>query len=277
MLGTKIKELRMRRQISQTTLAEALNVSPQTVSKWENHVSSPDISVLPQIAKYFEISMDDLFGYRVERLHYKERFVLFLYESNMLDFGSFVLKSGRKSPYIIDSGHNHLSSRLSQLGLFYGECIREHALTESVLFGASPRDVALVAATVMSIRQRYDIDMQYCAEIDVLKHIDTNREITLLTDTFTSGKTLQNEIKRIIGVFGKAPKNVIVGVDRMEQSEHAFFAARGELEARFGVRIFSIISFDDIIKTVEKEIIPAKQFLQDLYQYKKKYIGVPSP
>ncbi len=273
MLGTKIKELRMRRQISQTNLADVLNVSPQTVSKWENHVSSPDISILPQIAKYFEISIDELFGYRVERLHYKERFVLFLYENNMLNFGSFVLKSGRTSPYIIDSSHNHLSSCLSQLGLFYGECIREHALTESVLIGTSSCDVALVAATVMCILQRYDIEMQYCAKIDVLKRIDTNREITLLTDTFTSGKTLQNEIKRIIGVFGKAPKNVIVGVDRMEQSEHAFFAARAELETLFGVRIFSIISFDDILKTVEKEIIPTTQFLPALYQYKKKYIG----
>lgn len=61
-LGNKIKQLRLRKGITQDTLAGALNVSYQTVSKWENNVSMPDIQLLPEIAVYFGCTIDDLFN-----------------------------------------------------------------------------------------------------------------------------------------------------------------------------------------------------------------------
>lgn len=61
-LGNKIRQLRLRKGITQDTLAKALNVSFQTVSKWENNVAMPDIQLLPEIAVYFGCTMDDLFS-----------------------------------------------------------------------------------------------------------------------------------------------------------------------------------------------------------------------
>lgn len=61
-LGNKIRQLRLRKGITQDTLAKELNVSCQTVSKWENNISMPDIQLLPDIAVYFGCTLDDLFN-----------------------------------------------------------------------------------------------------------------------------------------------------------------------------------------------------------------------
>lgn len=61
-LGNKIKQLRLRKGITQDTLAKVLNVSSQAVSKWENNVTMPDIQLLPEIAVYFGCTIDDLFN-----------------------------------------------------------------------------------------------------------------------------------------------------------------------------------------------------------------------
>ena len=57
-IGNRISEYRRRRNITQEQLAEAMNVTSQAVSKWENDISCPDISVLPRLADYFNISLD---------------------------------------------------------------------------------------------------------------------------------------------------------------------------------------------------------------------------
>ena len=61
-LGTVIKQLRFRASMTQEQLAEKLGISPQSVSKWENEISMPDISLLPTIAEIFGVSVDELFG-----------------------------------------------------------------------------------------------------------------------------------------------------------------------------------------------------------------------
>ena len=106
LIGDKIRLLRKNKGITQHQLAEELSVSSQSVSKWENHVSVPDISLLPVIARYFGITMDELFSYRLDALNYKERFIRFMVNNGMLRFGEFTLNSGRVSPYMIQSGYN---------------------------------------------------------------------------------------------------------------------------------------------------------------------------
>ena len=121
LLGDKIRSLRKSKQITQAQLAEALSVSSQSVSKWENNMSVPDISLLPVIARYFGITMDELFNYRLDALNYKERFIRFMVNNGMLQFGEFTLKSGRKSPYLIHSGYSLTGSQISKLGEFYAK------------------------------------------------------------------------------------------------------------------------------------------------------------
>lgn len=70
LIGTKIQILRKNKNITQSQLAEALSVTSQSVRKWENNLSVADISLLPMIARFLGITMDDLFNYRLDALNY---------------------------------------------------------------------------------------------------------------------------------------------------------------------------------------------------------------
>ncbi len=269
MIGDKIKTLRNSKQITQTELANALSVSPQTVSKWENHITAPDISVLPVIARYFGITMDELFDYRIEPLYYKERFIRFMYENGMLRFGAFRLKSGRISPYLIHSGGYRMSNQIAKLGDFYATYIRNHTPQNACLVGLSRRDIALVVATSMTLHQHYGIDANYCADSSC-DDTESDFRTVLITDTCTSGASLCKELDHI----GHMPRDIVVSVDRMERSDHGFMTAKQEIEKRYGVKMHAIVTFDDIVCAVQQNVIPAKEYLQPLIEYGKQYKGV---
>lgn len=67
-LGNNIRQLRRRDKKTQEALAEALGVTPQAVSRWESGGSYPDMNLIPAIANYFGVSIDELFGYEGERI-----------------------------------------------------------------------------------------------------------------------------------------------------------------------------------------------------------------
>ena len=273
LIGEKIRLLRKNKRITQTELAKALSVSPQSVSKWETHLSLPDISVLPVIARYFGITMDELFGYRLNALNYKERFICFMVNHGMLRFGDFTLKSGRQSPYLIHSGYNRTGSQISKLGEFYAECIRDRGIEANCLIGISEREIPLVIATSMTLFNRYGIDSSHCVDYDMDDEALLSHEMTLITDAFTSGATICSALERIREKTGKYPSHIVVCVDRMERSEKSSFSAKREIENRYGVQIHPIVNAEDIVKAAESGVITVGEHLKDLKNYVQRYRG----
>ncbi|MBQ8497842.1 MAG: helix-turn-helix domain-containing protein [Clostridia bacterium] len=274
LIGEKIRSLRKNKNITQAELSEALSVSAQSVSKWENHLSVPDISMLPLIARYFGITMDELFSYRLDALNYKERFIRFMLDNGMLRFGEFRLKSGRTSPYLIHSGYYRLGSQMAKLGEFYAECIREHGIETNCLVGINDRETPLVIAASMTLFGKYGLESEYCINYDFKQDLSSEKDMTLITDTFTSGRTLRSALEQIKTKTGKYPSNIIVCVDRKEQSQHSHFSAKHEIEQHYGVRIHSIVDAEDIIHALEKGVISEKNALEKMKAYMTQYQGV---
>lgn len=274
LIGDKIRSLRKRKNITQAQLADALSVSSQSVSKWENHLSVPDISVLPVIARYFGITMDELFNYRLDALNYKERFICFMVNNGMLQFGEFTLKSGRVSPYLIHSGYNLTGSQISKLGEFYAECIREHNIDSNCLVGIDNREIPLVIATSMTLFNKYGIDTSHCVDYNIENEAISNQNITLITDAFTSGKTLRLALDNIKVKTGKYPTDIVVCVDRMEKDAHSSFTAKHEIEKQYNVKIHPIVNLNDIIKAVDDCVISASEYFEKLKEYRENYRGL---
>lgn len=273
MIGSKIRTLRQNKNITQAKLAEALAVSAQSVSKWENGLTLPDISMIPAIARYFGITIDDLFGYRLDSLSYKEQFIRFMMDNGMLRFGRFTLLSGRVSPYLIHSGYYNEGSQIAKLGEFYAQCMREYSIERSLLVGHAKREIPLVIATSMALYQKYGMDGSYCTEYTLLSKAGKEREMTLITDVFTSGNTLRGMLDTIQAETGQYPRHIVVCVDRMERCDESGFSACHEIEKHYGVKIHSIVNVEDIIRAIENHVIGGEEYLDEMKAYWKEYKG----
>lgn len=273
LIGTKIQTLRRNKNMTQAQLAEVLSVSSQSVSKWENHLSTPDISLLPIIARFFGITMDELFNYRLDALNYRERFIRFMADNGVLQFGEFKLQSGRISPYFINTGNYKSASQISKLGEFYAECIREHNVESNLLAGNTHREIPIMIATSMALFNRYGIDMQYSIDSSVGKPLDMRDKVTLIKDTLTSGNTLKANLQAIQNNTGKCVSDVLVSVDRMEKSAESSRSARKEIERAYNVHIHAIVTLDDIIRAVENGIVGGMEHIDSIKRYREKNGG----
>lgn len=273
LIGTKIQMLRKNKNMTQAELAEILSVSPQSVSKWENHLSVPDISLLPIIARYFGITMDELFNYRLDALNYRERFIKFMADNSVLQFGEFKLQSGRVSPYYINTGNYRSASQLSKLGEFYAECIREHNIESNLLAGNTQREIPIMIATSMVLFNRYGLDMQYSINDCVGKPLEEGDKITLIKDTLTSGNTLKASLQTINDNIRKCVSNVIVSVDRMEKGAESSQTARKEIQRKYGVEINAIVTLDDIIRALENGVVGGMEHIDSMKRYRERYGG----
>ena len=95
---------------------------------------------------------------------YKQEFIEFMIDCNVLKFGDFVTKSGRKTPFFVNTGFYRTGSQLKRLGEYYAEAINNEFGTDfDVLFGPAYKGIPLTVATTMAIADRYDEDIRYCS------------------------------------------------------------------------------------------------------------------
>ena len=95
---------------------------------------------------------------------YKKEFIEFMVDSNVLKFGEFTLKSGRKSPFFMNAGAYVTGSQLRKLGEYYAKAIHDNYGTDfDVLFGPAYKGIPLAVATTMAFSSLYGRDIRYCS------------------------------------------------------------------------------------------------------------------
>ena len=178
---------------------------------------------------------------------YKQEFIEFMVDSNVLKFGDFITKSGRKTPFFINTGFYRTGSQLRKLGQYYAKAIEEKFGTDfDVLFGPAYKGIPLSVAASMAMNELYDKDIRYCSNRKEVKdHGDTGillgspindgDRIIMVEDVTTSGKSIRETMPIIKAQGDVKVLGLVVSVNRMERGTGEK-SALDEIEETYGMK-----------------------------------------
>ena len=202
---------------------------------------------------------------------YKKEFIEFMVDCNVLKFGNFVTKSGRKTSFFINTGFYRTGGQLSRLGEYYARAItNSFGFDFDILFGPAYKGIPLSVAASMAIHSLYGQDIKYCSNRKEVKdHGDTGvllgspiedgDKVVIIEDVTTAGTSIEETLPIIKAQGNVDVLGLVVSVDRMERGKGAK-SALSEIEERYGLKTTAIVTMEEVVehlynKTYKGEII----------------------
>lgn len=189
---------------------------------------------------------------------YKQEFIEFMVDCQVLRFGEFVTKSGRKTPFFVNTGYYRTGEQLRRLGMFYAQTIRERfGLDFEVLFGPAYKGIPLSVAASIALSTQYGKEVRYCSNRKERKdHGDTGMllggpildgdRVLLIEDVTTAGTSMREVLPLIKAQApGALPIGLVVSVDRMERgSGHR--SALDEISQTYKIKTAAIVTMQEV-------------------------------
>lgn len=222
---------------------------------------------------------------------YKKDFINFMVECKVLKFGSFTLKSGRKSPFFMNAGAYVTGSQLMRLGRYYAQAIHDNFGDDfDVLFGPAYKGIPLATACVIAYSELYEKEIKYCSDRKEAKdhgadkgsllgyEIKDGDRVVIIEDVTTSGKSIEETYPKIkaqetipggIKIVGE-----IVSLNRMEKAPDSTKAALDVITEKYGFPAKAIVSMADVVEELytngNKKII-TEDIKKEIDEYYKLY------
>lgn len=213
---------------------------------------------------------------------YKESFIKFMADCGVLTFGDFTLKSGRKAPYFVNTGNYKTGAHLAQLGKYYAECIKENNIPVETLFGPAYKGIPLAVSAACALYEKYGMEVNYCFDrkeakdhgeggVFVGKQLTDGEKVVIIEDVMTSGKALREVLPKLKGAADVNITGMVITVDRMEKALDSDMSAVQAADKEFGVKVYSIVTINDIISAIENGIVEGKEYLAAMKEYRSTY------
>ena len=205
---------------------------------------------------------------------YQEEFITFMVRSGVLTFGDFTTKSGRKTPYFINTGNYKTGAQAGKLGDYYAACIQEN-LPEGVdcLFGPAYKGIPLAVAAASSLYRNYGRDLPYCFNRKEAKDHgeggsmvgykpQAGDRVVIVEDVVTAGTAVRETIELFKSVAAVDLTALIVSVDRMERGT-GDKTTLDELREEHGIRVFPIVTVREVISFLHNNPVDGKVYIDD--------------
>ena len=205
---------------------------------------------------------------------YKQQFIEFMVRSGALTFGDFTTKSGRKTPYFINTGNYRTGAQITKLGEYYAECIRRNVPGKiDALFGPAYKGIPLSVAAAISLYSHFGVDVNYCfnrkeakdhgegGNLVGYKPKDGDR-VVIIEDVITAGTSVRETIPLLQAAAKVQPVGLIISVDRMERGQGNKTPA-AEIFEEFDIRTYPIVTVREIIDALHNREIDGKVPLDD--------------
>ncbi len=218
---------------------------------------------------------------------YKEEFIEFMIDCEVLKFGDFVTKSGRKTPFFVNTGFYRTGSQLSKLGKYYARAIKDaFGLDFDVLFGPAYKGIPLTVTTSVAISEEYGKDVKYCSNRKEIKDhgdkgillgspISDGDKVVIIEDVTTAGTSIRETLP-IIKEQGKVDVlGLVVSVDRMEKGTGEK-SALAEISENFGLKTTAIVTMGEVVEHLYNKPYKGKIIIDDslkdaIDEYYKQY------
>lgn len=211
-------------------------------------------------------------------MNYKKEFIEFMARSGVLTFGDFVTKSGRKTPYFINTGNYKTGAQMHKLGLFYAACIQQNIQLGNLdgniaaLFGPAYKGIPLAVSTAMALAQNGK-DVNYCFNRKEAKdHGEGGTlvgyapkygdNIVIIEDVITAGTAVRETLPVLKKTADVNVTGLVISVDRMEKGTGNLTAIE-EVYRDFGIKTFPIVTVKDIIESLHNTPVDGKVLIDD--------------
>ncbi|MCR5748005.1 MAG: orotate phosphoribosyltransferase [Lachnospiraceae bacterium] len=205
---------------------------------------------------------------------YKEEFIEFMLECQVLKFGDFTTKSGRKTPFFVNTGYYRTGAQLRKLGKYYAKAIAETFGTDfDVLFGPAYKGIPLSVAATIALSEDFGADIRYCSNRKEVKDhgdkgillggpIGDGDKVVIIEDVTTAGTSIRETLP-ILGAQGKVDVvGMCVSVDRQERGEGEKSALK-EISDTHGFKTHAIVTMGEVIEYLTNNKVNGKLIIDD--------------
>ncbi|OCQ54450.1 Orotate phosphoribosyltransferase [Photorhabdus australis subsp. thailandensis] len=208
---------------------------------------------------------------------YQREFIELALKKQVLKFGEFTLKSGRKSPYFFNAGLFSTGRDLALIGRFYAAALLDSGIQCDLLFGPAYKGIPIATTTAVALAEHYDIDMPYCfnrkevknhGEGGVLVGSPLKGNVVLVDDVITAGTAIRESME-IIKQHSATLAGVMICLDRQERGNGEISAIQ-EVERDYNCKVSSIITLNDLINYLGGQP-EMKQHLDAVEAYREQY------
>lgn len=208
---------------------------------------------------------------------YKKEFLELAIELDVLRFGEFTLKSGRKSPYFFNAGLFSTGYAAAKLGRFYSNAIVESRIKFDMIFGPAYKGIPLVTLAASSLAEHRDIDVPYAFDRKEAKDhgeggnivgAPLSGRVLIVDDVITAGTAVRDACKTITGA-GAEVAGLVISLDRQEVGSGSLSAVQ-ELEQSLEIPVVSLVKLEDLIDLLEEES-DYTQYLESVLAYRKNF------
>ncbi|SSY80269.1 orotate phosphoribosyltransferase [Alysiella crassa] len=210
--------------------------------------------------------------------NFRQDFLNFALQQNVLKFGEFTTKAGRQSPYFFNAGLFNDGASTLKLARFYAQAILESKVQFDMLFGPAYKGIILAAATAMMLaEQGVNVPFAYNrkeakdhGEGGVLVGAPLQGRVLIIDDVISAGTSVRESVK-LIEQAGATPAAVAIALDRMEKGTGELSAVQ-EVQQQYGLPVVAIANLLDLFTLLEQnDSAELAQFVEPMKAYRAKY------
>ena len=207
---------------------------------------------------------------------YKQEFSQFMEDCEVLKFGEFTLKSGRKSPFFMNAGAYVTGSQLKKLGEYYAKAIHDRYGDDfDVLFGPAYKGIPISVVTAIAYSELYGKEIRYCSDRKEEKDHGADKgsflgsklqdgdRVVMIEDVTTSGKSMEETVPKVRGAANVEIVGLMVSLDRMEIGKGGQKCALEEVKELYGFETNAIVTMAEVVEHLYNRECNGKVVIDD--------------